>query len=107
MLTPQYLESLIVKEQYHLFDETNVTVCCLTLQNGFSVVGESACLPTTDFKEDVGREVARENAFDQLWKLEGYLATQMHAMSQDPEIMAQVAKLEAEPSRIVTLGVSR
>ena len=37
-LTPEILESKIVGEQYHQFDGTTVTVCCMTLENGFNVI---------------------------------------------------------------------
>ncbi len=71
-LTIESLESLVVSEQFHVFEGTTMTVCCLTLKNGFAVIGESACILPENFDEAVGREIARANAIDQLWKLEGY-----------------------------------
>lgn len=75
-LTPELLESKIEGEQYHQFDNTTVTVCCLTLQNGFNVIGESACISPVCFDAEIGKKVARENAFEQLWKLYGFNAKQ-------------------------------
>lgn len=75
-LTPKLLESKIKSEQYHQFDNTTVTVCCLTLQNGFNVIGESACISPAYFDAEIGKKVAREKAFDQLWKLYGFNAKQ-------------------------------
>lgn len=37
-LTPEILESKIIGEQYHQFEGTTVTICCMTLENGFNVV---------------------------------------------------------------------
>lgn len=49
-----------------------MTVCCLTLKSGFAVIGESACINPDDFDQAIGREIARANAIDKLWQLEGY-----------------------------------
>lgn len=49
------------------------TVCELTLENGFTVRGESAVVCKENFKKDVSRKIAYDNAVDKLWVLEGYL----------------------------------
>lgn len=72
-VTPELIESLIVKEQYHVFDGTTFTSCLLTLKNGFTVHGESACASPENFDEELGRKIARDNAKDKIWMLEGYL----------------------------------
>lgn len=36
-VTPDRIESLIVDEDYHVFPGTTLTVCVLTLENGFTV----------------------------------------------------------------------
>lgn len=71
-LTIEHLESLVVAEQYHVFPDTTMTVCCITLKNGFAVIGESACIDPKNFDDRVGREIARAKAIDKLWELEGY-----------------------------------
>ena len=72
-LTPDYIDDRIVAEQYHVFDGTTLTVCCLTLKNGFCVTGESAAASADNFDPEIGRKIARENARDRIWMLEGYL----------------------------------
>jgi len=72
-LTPDLIDATIVGESYHVFPGTTVTVCCLTLQNGYNVVGESAAASPENFDEEVGRVIARRNARDKIWSLEGYL----------------------------------
>ena len=42
-LTQASIEAVVLREAYHVFPGTTLTVCCLTLRNGFHVTGESAC----------------------------------------------------------------
>ena len=71
-VTQEYLESKIVKESYFQAIGTTLIVCLLTLDNGITVTGDSACLNQEDFDEDVGRRIAREEAVNKLWFAEGY-----------------------------------
>lgn len=50
-----------------------LTFCVLVLRNGFTVTGESACASPANFDEQVGRDIAKRNARDKIWALEGYL----------------------------------
>lgn len=72
-VTPDMIEEAIASEQYHTFPGTTVTVCCLGLQNGYNVIGESACASPDNFDADMGRRIAREDAKRKIWPLEGYL----------------------------------
>ena len=72
-LTPEHIDRAIIGEQYHVFEGSQLTVCCLTLKNGFTVTGESACVSPENFNAEIGRKVAREKARDKIWALEGYL----------------------------------
>ena len=49
-----------------------LTICVLTLKNGFTVVGESACASPENFDAELGRLIARQNAVDKVWPLMGY-----------------------------------
>lgn len=71
-VTPADLEAAIASVQYHVFTGTMLTICVLTLQNGFTVTGESACASPENFDADLGRKIARENAKQKLWPLLGY-----------------------------------
>ena len=75
-LTPEDIDAVIAKEQYHLFEGTTLTVCCLTLLNGYTVTGESAPVNPENFNTEIGRKIARQNARDKIWMLEGYLLKQ-------------------------------
>ena len=82
-VTPEHLESVIVSEQYHVFDSTTFTSCLLTLKNGYTVLGESACASPENFNAELGRKIARSNAVNKIWALEGYLLRErLHAEKQ-------------------------
>lgn len=53
-----------------------LTFCVLTLQNDFMVTGESACASPENFDAEIGRKIARQNAEQKIWALEGYLLKQ-------------------------------
>ena len=72
-VTPDQLEQVIVSEQFHVFDGTTFTACLLTLKNGYTVLGESACASPENFNAELGRKIARDNAKNKIWALEGYL----------------------------------
>jgi hypothetical protein len=71
-LTPADIDTQIIGEQYYVFPGTTMTVCLLTLKNGFNVTGESAAASPENFDEQIGRDIARRNARDKIWSLEGY-----------------------------------
>lgn len=71
-LNLQDIEALIVSEQYHRFPNTCVTVCLLTLSNGYTVIGDSNPSKPDEFNEAVGRDKARQNARNKIWPLQSY-----------------------------------
>lgn len=75
-VTPDRLVDVIKGEQYHVFEGSQLTVCCLTLENGFTVTGESACASPENFNAELGRKIAFDNAKNKIWALEGYLLKQ-------------------------------
>jgi hypothetical protein len=72
-VSPGDLDAKITREQYHVFPGTTLTVCCLTLANGFTVTGQSAAASPANFDKEIGRKIARADARDKIWALEGYL----------------------------------
>lgn len=49
-----------------------LTFCVLTLRNGFTVTGESACASPENFDTKIGQKIARQNAVQKIWPLMGY-----------------------------------
>jgi hypothetical protein len=75
-LTPTLIDEAIIDEAYYVFPGTTTTICRLTLRNGYSTIGESAAVSMANFDKKIGQKVARENARDKIWQLEGYLLKQ-------------------------------
>ena len=72
-LTPELIDSKIKGKTFHIFIDTCLTVCCLTLENGFTVTGESACASPENFDRELGERIAFNQARGKVWALEGYL----------------------------------
>ena len=72
-LTPAMIDATITDEAYYVFPGTTLTVCALTLRNGFIVTGESAAASPANFDAALGKKIARENARNKIWAVEGSL----------------------------------
>lgn len=72
-ITPDHIDSVIHLVQYYQFPGTTVIVCCLTLRNGYCVIGSSSPVSSENFDHGIGTEIAYENARSGIWALEGYL----------------------------------
>lgn len=70
-VTVSDIHERIAKTRY--FVDGRLTVCVITMKNGFKVVGESSCVSDENFNQALGEKYAFENAFEKLWALEGYL----------------------------------
>lgn len=75
-ISPDHIDATIAAEHYHVVPGTTLTMCALTLRNGFVVTGESAAASPENFDHAIGRKIARENARGKIWMLEGYLLRQ-------------------------------
>ena len=75
-LTPLMIDNAIDNAVFHVFKGTCLTVCCITLKNGFTVTGESACASPENFDIEIGQDIAFKNAREKIWQLEGYLLKQ-------------------------------
>ena len=80
-LTPADIDAQIMKADYHVFGGV-LTVCALTLRNGFMVTGESACASPENFDAAIGQKIAFDMARDKIWAFEGYVLKQYLATIQ-------------------------
>ena len=61
-----------INQVSYIYDGTT-TICMIVMKNGFKVLGHSTPADPRNYDAAVGRRYAYENAFRQLWQLEGYL----------------------------------
>lgn len=77
-VTAEDIEANIMGETYTVLPNKRTTVCQLTLRNGFTVEGMSACVSVENYNEKIGNQFARERAVQKIWELMGYeLATRL------------------------------
>ena len=72
-VTKDSIEAKIAKVDYMIIPDSTVTLCNITMANGYSVRGESACVDKRNFDVEIGKAISYRDAFNKLWSLEGYL----------------------------------
>ena len=96
MITNYRVNETIAQETYLVMPDGRTTICQLTLLNGFTVIGTSACVDPDMFDLKAGRRIAFENARQQIWRLEGYLATQDAYIADMKKILVSKAPKKAK-----------
>lgn len=87
-VTKESIEARIKSVDYMVVPNSTVTLCNITLENGFSVRGESACVDPRNFNMEIGQQIAYREAFAKLWPLEGYLLAErrfQHMLATAPK----------------------
>lgn len=72
-ITQAAVDAACTAVEYMVMPGSRLTVCCLTLRNGFQVVGWSSCVDPANFNEQKGQQIALDMAKDKVWELEAYL----------------------------------
>lgn len=89
-VTKEDIESHITGTSFQRFG-ASTTVAEITLDNGYSVRGEAACVNDENYDQEVGERIAYDNAFDKLWSLYGFLMTQTTWSDANPQQKAAAA----------------
>lgn len=98
-VTDADLDNAIVATQfeYPTLPPGTLTLCIITLRNGFNVVGESACVDPTNYNKEIGDTIAYNNARNKIWLLEGYaLAERRRLVLEGCQERSLVDKLRDE-----------
>lgn len=78
-VTLEEIEAAIRRCEYILLPDGRTTICMLTLDNDFTVRGESSCVSKDNFNEQLGEDYARKDAISKCWQLFGFrLADRIH-----------------------------
>lgn len=76
MVTKEQLEGILnaaESETVTFWDKEVVTSFKLSTRGNFTICGRAAVVDPSNFDFEIGCKIAREDALNQLWKLEGYL----------------------------------
>lgn len=74
-VTQEQIDNILSNSKFKTFHRIFGKQCVVValLPNGFTIVGESACVDPNNYDETIGRELALKDIENQLWMLEGYL----------------------------------
>ena len=75
-VTESLIDQTIFEIKFHTFENTTTTICCLTLKNGFEVVGYSSPLNPKNYNKPLAEKIALEHAKKKIYGLEAYLLKQ-------------------------------
>lgn len=70
-VTEEQMKARIAHVEFKRMSLT-MTHCRITLDNGYGVSGESACVSVDNYNKEIGEKIAYDNAFRQLWALFGF-----------------------------------
>lgn len=70
-VTEQAIKDKIAKFDF-LYHDT-VTICIITMTNGFRFIGYSVPVHSANYDAQMGRDLSYAHAFQQIWSHEGYL----------------------------------
>lgn len=80
-VTFEEVQVAIKKSEFTVLQDGRTTVALLTLDNGFTVRGESSCVSKENFDQEMGEGIATKDAFDKVWMLLGFrLADKLHQL---------------------------
>lgn len=70
------IQSKVKRTVYTVLPDTTTTVCQLFMENGYVILGTSACVNKANYNQALGEKYAYEDAINKAWPLEGYLLAQ-------------------------------
>ncbi len=83
-VTKESIEAKIASTEFSVHAGSTLTIAVITLKNGFTVVGKSACAAPENFNKELGERYAYDDAFKQVWALEGYLLRETLWQAKQP-----------------------
>lgn len=73
-ITQAQIDTLLIEANYQIAHRVFGKQCIVIaqLRNGFTIIGESACVDPNNYDEEIGHSLAMKRISDKLWELEGY-----------------------------------
>lgn len=72
-VTEDYIQGRIYGRPAFIRATDTLTFCIITLDNGFTVTGEAACVKKENYNQQIGEDISYKNAFQKLWAFFGFL----------------------------------
>lgn len=93
-VTNDQVHASIAGETYTILPDGRTTICQLTLKNGFTVDGHSACVSKDNFDKAKGEKYAKEQAVEKIWAYLGWdLCTKLNQMNGAGDATGLILKL--------------
>ena len=67
------IQAKVQRTVYTVLPDSTTTICQLFMENGYVILGTSACVDKTKYNQALGEKYAYEDATNKAWPLEGYL----------------------------------
>lgn len=99
-LTPEDIDALCLVPSFMRERGTTLTFCALPLSNGCTVYGTSNVIDPANFDEELGKQVALNNAKGKIWELEGYAIKRAQK-----DLVERAAAAAHEANRVYCLHV--
>lgn len=99
-VTKESIEQKIGSVRYIQEADTGLTICIITMKNGFMVNDISAPASLANFDAEVGKRYAYENAFKKIWPFEAYLLREQLQAEEDRS-RGQDDAVKVEPAQAV------
>lgn len=73
-VTLEQVEGILEASEFEVFHKVFDKQCIVVakLPNGFTIVGESACVDPANYDEQIGFDIAKGRIKNKIWELEGY-----------------------------------
>ncbi|MEK4273122.1 Gp49 family protein [Paenibacillus sp. FSL R7-0026] len=73
-VTKEQVQEIMDNSEFEVIHKVFGKQCIVVakLPNGFTVVGESACVDPSNYDETIGANIAKARIENKIWELEGY-----------------------------------
>lgn len=104
-VTFEQIEKKIVDKTFTVLYDGRTTLCQLTLENGYTVLGTSACVDKSNYDQQIGEDLAYKDAVRNVWPLEGYLLAERvkrgaELLIHSPSMVERLARSAHEMNRV-------
>lgn len=63
----------LISEVQYMRVGRKTTICLITLDNGYEIVGTSACVNPNEYDYELGKKYAKEDAVSKMSDIEGFI----------------------------------